>query len=257
MTIGPPTNAELTDALAWLGIDAGVRLVARGEIDPLNILVARRDGHLVGAVYAEALPGRLGVIQPARAIDDETSDVLHRAALDRLSGVRVVQAFLPEGDHDPALERVGFRRVTTVREMRRSTTVPLTAPVRLDFTRDHPALDETLVRCHVDSLDCPELNERSEPADLVTSFGESAWLAIRDGQPVGVLSIASGAITFLGVVPEHRGQGVGKAILAFGLTGNPDLSLLVDDRNLPALRLYRSAGFETVGAREVHLLFPP
>ena len=83
------------------------------------------------------------------------------------------------------------------------------------------------------------------------------WLALADDRPAGVLLLSGDELTFLGVVPEFRGRGVGRFLLDLALRQSPALSLIVDARNAPAFQLYRSAGLEVVGAREVFLYFPP
>jgi ribosomal protein S18 acetylase RimI-like enzyme len=80
---------------------------------------------------------------------------------------------------------------------------------------------------------------------------------VADDQPAGVLLLNGDELTFLGVLPERRGQGVGRHLLNRALRQTSALSLIVDARNGPAVQLYRSAGLDVVGAREVFLDFPP
>jgi ribosomal protein S18 acetylase RimI-like enzyme len=63
-------------------------------------------------------------------------------------------------------------------------------------------------------------------------------------------------LTFAGVVPDRRGRGFGRALVAAACELAPTLFLIVDVRNRPAVQLYRSAGFGIVGSREVFLWFP-
>jgi ribosomal protein S18 acetylase RimI-like enzyme len=63
---------------------------------------------------------------------------------------------------------------------------------------------------------------------------------------------------YLGVVPEARGQGLGRELVNKALwearaADAPQLTLSVDARNQPALNLYRSMGFEEYDRREVFL----
>ena len=74
MTVTPVELAELAEAFALLyGPDAGEdiehasRMVARGELNPKDVLVARCDGALVGAVVGSRLPGGTAVVWPPRA----------------------------------------------------------------------------------------------------------------------------------------------------------------------------------------------
>jgi hypothetical protein len=59
----------------------------------------------------------------------------------------------------------------------------------------------------------------------------------------------SGAIQNVGIVPHHRGRGLGRALLlaslrGFQASGIPHVSLEVTAANQPALRLYESLGFQ-------------
>ena len=65
-----------------------------------------------------------------------------------------------------------------------------------------------------------------------------------------------GEVATLGVVPEARGIGLGRALLRWGVgwlehQAAPRVTLTVDGENEGALSLYRSEGFETVRKREI------
>lgn len=60
-----------------------------------------------------------------------------------------------------------------------------------------------------------------------------------------------GAVQNVGVIPEHRGQGLGKALLlrslaGFRTTGLQRVTLEVTAANVPAVELYRHVGFQLV-----------
>jgi ribosomal-protein-alanine N-acetyltransferase len=62
-------------------------------------------------------------------------------------------------------------------------------------------------------------------------------------------------ILSIGVIPEARGRGAGRALIAAAvdrlrLRGINDLFLEVDETNLPALALYRALGFRERGRRQ-------
>ncbi len=64
-----------------------------------------------------------------------------------------------------------------------------------------------------------------------------------------------GVIGSIGLVPEYRGRGISKTILAAGLVylrsaGADYVRLEVDGENVPAIRLYQSTGFQKAG--ELH-----
>ena len=65
------------------------------------------------------------------------------------------------------------------------------------------------------------------------------------------LKLHSGSIQNIGVVPEHRGLGLGRALVVkslqgFALAGIERVVLEVTANNLTAVELYRSLGFRVV-----------
>jgi ribosomal protein S18 acetylase RimI-like enzyme len=134
-------------------------------------------------------------------------------------------------------------------------------------------LASLLERTYVDTLDCPELAGLRRSEDILEGhlnsgrFEPELWTILRfadgsrAGEPAGVCLMNStipsprlgggpGSIelVYLGLVPEARGAGAGGALLRRSLAllaGRPERSvvLAVDERNAPALALYRRAGF--------------
>jgi mycothiol synthase len=299
MTISAVEPPELAAALALLSgsdEDAGhaFRLAARGELEASDVLVARRDGAIIGAVFASRVPGGVAVVWPPRAADDGpiVEDELANAALTHVAGARVAQAFLPpeEAGRGAPLLRAGFRHVTRVWQMSLPLAATRQRPGSPGSARDlDPAAGSStatrsagasrvtvnrypdcspstfhaaLIRAHDDSLDCPELHGVLSPDEMLAGYRDSApdpsgwWLAVADNRPAGVLLLHGEQLTFLGVVPECRGRGVGRRLLDLAVERADGLTLIVDVRNVPAIRLYQSAGLEIVGAREVFLYFP-
>lgn len=88
----------------------------------------------------------------------------------------------------------------------------------------------------------------------------ATWLLVCDdsmhgtsidcGTIQGLASVLdSGAIQNVGIVPEHRGRGLGRALVQAALRGFHDcgltqISLEVTAANQPAVELYRSLGFQ-------------
>lgn len=81
------------------------------------------------------------------------------------------------------------------------------------------------------------------------------YLAELDNRIIGKVQVEHfegiGGIYGLGVLPEHRGKGYGKALLTFAITKLQedrvkDIKLQVLTENEKALTLYTSCGFETV-----------
>jgi ribosomal protein S18 acetylase RimI-like enzyme len=132
------------------------------------------------------------------------------------------------------------------------------------------AFQQTLMHTYTGSLDAPELNGVRTADETIASLQAGApdlerwWLAESDGRPVGVLLLADGLdaqaweISYVGVVPEARGKGIGQAILERAIdfatsAGRTALTLIVDARNRPALALYNALGFRKYETRQVYL----
>jgi len=87
---------------------------------------------------------------------------------------------------------------------------------------------------------------------MVVYQPESTWPASDCGTIQGVLRASGiGAIQNVGVTPEHRGQGIGRALVVQALRGFMQCGmncavLEVTAQNEAAVKLYRSLGFEVI-----------
>jgi mycothiol synthase len=263
-------------------------MLRSGEIDPTGLFVARGDGGAVrGAMLVQPLPGALGLAWPPRAEPgrDQTATEAALAAAAcgwlRSRGVKVCQSFAPETERpDMApLERAGFRRVTSVVHLRREIDPgrdpfdPRASPLTIEpFAPEAEAeFTAALLATHDGSLDCPELTGTRTPAELLDAFRGSLtmkppwWFLVRrTGEPVGVVLFEAGTepgvleLSYLGLAPAARGRGWAGWLVRFaaGLAardGNRALTLSVDARNGPALRLYHGHGFREYDRRDVYL----
>jgi ribosomal protein S18 acetylase RimI-like enzyme len=255
-------------------------LLATGEMNPAGLFVAR-DLSLRGTILVQPLPGGLGLAWPPRVEpgpdQGELEDALVAAACDwlRTRGVKVCQAFAA-GRDVPAmapLERHGFRHVTQVSHQRRDLAPDEAQPaVSLAGRFYTPALRalflRTLLATYDGTRDCPELNGTRTPDEMLDAFGDpglSRWFLAEDaGAPIGVVMLDSGAtpgsteVAYLGLIPSARGRGRGEQLVRFALreahaAGSTALTLSVDARNEPALRLYRRHGFAEYDRQVVYL----
>ncbi len=73
-------------------------MVARGELNVKDVLVARREGAIAGAVFAGRLPGGVAVVWPPRAAGDDAvvEDALTTGALSHVRGPAPVAQTLYE-----------------------------------------------------------------------------------------------------------------------------------------------------------------
>jgi ribosomal protein S18 acetylase RimI-like enzyme len=136
-------------------------------------------------------------------------------------------------------------------------------PVLVAYCDCDPAeFVDVLVRCHEESQDCPELHGIRTPVEVVAGYRDCApdtgrwWLARRENSAVGVLVLGADELVFVGVVPEHRGRGIGRGLVEAACAAVPVLSVTVDERNAPAMQLYYSVGFRAIGVRDVYFGSP-
>jgi ribosomal protein S18 acetylase RimI-like enzyme len=264
-------------------VGRAAELIRRGEMDARGLFVLRRRGAVAGVVACEPVPGAGGILWPAVSRDNraEEEDHLVRRACSwlRERGARLAQCLLePEDDRFAAgLLRNGFSRVTTLSYLcnERFGREQIHPPGRLAFSPSDQAnpgaFHDALLRTYEATLDCPEVNGVRTVEEVIQGhraqgrFDPSLWWLVREqGKTVGVMILVpneSGEeweVGYMGVVPEARRRGIGdemlrKALLEARKAGVRRVTLSVDDRNVPAWRLYRGMGFELIDKRIVFL----
>lgn len=261
---------------------------ARGDLDLSGLWVALgRGGRVEGALFTQDLPGRAaGVWAPEIRVKwgrSALATALIKTALEDLKTRDFVlaQAVLDESA-DPRsgrdLERGGMPRVAGLLSLERETAAPLAVHEPIDFSwraYDEAIDDEfraVLSTTYEGSLDMPELEGARELDDVLKGhrgtgrFDPARWrLGRLEGEPeaAAVLLITEipgrdvWEIAYLGLTPPARGRGLGLAVvrhaLALARGRASTLELAVDARNLPARRLYETAGFTLRDQRVLHL----
>lgn len=257
-------------------------LLYGGEIRAEGLLVVREGRRIGGVLLAVPLEGAAGLLLPPRVrgeADLERENLLVRAGLDflRSRGAKVVHSILPDLSSAAPLVRGGMDPITHLfyfqHDLLRLPALPNPAWQLRAFDPLNPSLfQQTLLRTYQQSLDCPELNDTRTVEEILAGHRAQGilrpdhWqLALVQEVPVGLILLCglkdepAWDLSYVGVVPERRGQGWGRALVSWGLqaakeAGVPGLHLAVDERNEPALGLYRSLGFVEVARRVVLLL---
>lgn len=132
---------------------------------------------------------------------------------------------------------------------------------------DRQVLIEALEASYLETLDCPELCGIRDMQDVVDShqatgeFSPDRWhLIFKDNEPVGCCLLSfmpasqSVELVYIGIAPPARGLGLGKSVLKhainqLGAINCKEITCAVDDRNLPAIKIYDSLGFKPFDAR--------
>ncbi len=178
-----------------------------------------------------------------------------------------------------AFERNGFNAMTELRFLERPLEHELPAssksPKRdvVVYRKSHNRLRfSNLIRqTYLGSLDCPELNHVRDAAESLRgheksgSFSTGMWRLYRiNGQDAGLLLMVNRPerqaweVLYTGVAEFARHRKLGREMLLDGLhaareVGVERMRVVVDVRNLPALRLYESLGFNEVSSRVAHI----
>lgn len=136
-----------------------------------------------------------------------------------------------------------------------ASAASLTAATRSDL--------ETLVSIR---LMCFGGKEEEARGDIERRLGEAnqqLYIAKANGKPIGMVRVAtypdSVFINGLGVLPEHRGQGIGRYILGQVVDGlveddQEPIMLEVETENRDALSLYHSSGFHEIATYRYYRL---
>ena len=265
--------------------DARVRhclqLLEAGVLDPRGVWIAREGDEILGVQICAPLAGSACLFW-LPASDNDCTDSLVHAGLDwaRSIGCKLAQA-MARPDELPftqPLVRCGFRPITRMLQFGHDLVeVAEETPAPLRYESYRPSLRAlfaaTLERTYDGALDCPELNGKRTIDEILAGHrGQGAfhpefwWLAYDGAAPVGVVMLVeapsdtSWELAYLGIVPEFRGRRLGRALslhALHALRAQPATRLLlaVDERNGPALRLYRSLGFVEFECNEVLLYF--
>ena len=155
-------------------------------------------------------------------------------------------------------------------EVRRPLALPTIQNTKLGFkqhdeisTRDWYAIIEAT---YIETLDVPELNGLRNMEHTLEGYASTqprmtqpripgTWWVIQDGSVnIGCLLLTPNddqhcELTYLGLAPSSRGLGLSRAIMDHldrwvTLHGFERMTLAVDIRNTPAIRLYQSRGFD-------------
>lgn len=245
-----------------------------------GLLVCRKANRIVGSVLCWPAPGRTAMILPPHTSPDLPSTLRLNMEMDLVDLAcatsaqfrpRMAQTLLtqPHAALEQRLQRHGFFHLTDLLLLEAAVggnhdcervTVPL------DYQCFSMEMAETfqavVAATYEESHDCPELSglrtmpEVFEGHQSQGEFDPRHWLLARRGDAwVGCLLLAdlpeclALEVTYLGVMPPARGQGVGSELVrqAFRVAkaaGAQRIALAVDERNLPARHLYANAGFQ-------------
>lgn len=281
--------AELGVSLEWMWGTMDAAASGRSRVRHCALIVPSSGRTAMAFLTAPDQGSTLGTVdEQVNEIAQCLVAATNWVRAEHVDQVHLLQALPHPDDHHivDACERAGFLRLggliylsgrigpeeratigSGARGAPAGITVRSVRPGDEGFRADGPALLRALERSYEQTLDCPELCGLRDTPDVLEShrlsgvFDPTLWfLAFQAEQPVGCALYApvrgSRAIelVYLGVAPEVRGRGLASHLLWLGMDAARrrscnEITCAVDGRNLPALRLYGSAGMSEVGRR--------
>jgi ribosomal protein S18 acetylase RimI-like enzyme len=253
-----------------------------GDSSAGSLLGAYRGWRLVGAVFSQLQAGRSGIVGLPGTFSEEPPETprsLLEAAAQRLAeeGARLIYAILEretEAEVD-LLCQTGFQHLAHLLYLvaPESEYPPVRPESLLEFEpyslASHHRLARVVEATYQQTMDCPGLETVRTVDDVLAGyrqmgvFDPSRWLIVRHaGGDVGCLLLTDHPrhqnleLVYMGVVPAERGKQWGYQIARHAQwiarqVGRRRVVLAVDEANLPALKLYRQAGFEAWERRSV------
>jgi mycothiol synthase len=261
----PASDGRVVDFLSYA--------LGRG-IAVTDTWVAGRGSRMSVATLPMVSPGRtMLMLLPGHTSDPEASVMLTNAICGHYGarGTALAQVLLDEGA--PVVEllanRCQFVWLADLIYLQSDLHRPPAVDPAIDWVsysvRSHKRFADAILKTYEESLDCPQLNGVRDVEDIIAGhkaageFRPDLWqLAVdADGSVLGVAVLApmqkSGflEVVYLGVCPEKRGRGIGKIlfhrVMSLALqNGLRHLTLAVDAKNTPALRLYYGCGMKRV-----------
>lgn len=260
-------------------LDTLSRLVSRpAAAEELVVFEASDGGRRTGVALAQLLAGKAALVWPIRAADPTLALDLLSLLIEQLRArsIIVAQALTaPEQREEYQLFRdAQFFDGGELLYMAAIADAFLDKPPSSEIAYevvapDNRELAQTIAATYQGSLDCPLVDGWREIEDVLAGYAATGtyrpglWrLLRRGGETLGCLILSDfpehgqGELTYLGIHPNYRGQGLGLAATRWLLHFARDIGwqqvlLAVDANNRPAVEIYSAAGFEEVATRRL------
>lgn len=276
---GSPRSAEQTHAQAVLNYLSACEIAWEG-------FQMRRRGKTTGVFFAMLPPGKTAVVLlacPGRkgvTDADQTTVTLEGMAALARRRLYYAQALLEPDDaaRRSLLGRLRYKYLSSLHYLERDALYPWADPPATDRgewvaygPQTHDRFAATIQGTYGQSLDCPRLNGL-RPIEAVMAghraagrFDPRLWQLVRvDGRDAGCILLAQLThgplveVVYMGVRPEFRGRRIGDLLLRRALeltrqSSAKQLTLVVDERNEPARRVYERFGFKQLTVRDAYL----
>jgi ribosomal protein S18 acetylase RimI-like enzyme len=246
-------------------------VLAEGAAEPPYSFLSYTDGALIGFLTIEGLGDdeaeATGMVHPGHRRQGVFRALVEAAlAACRDAGTPTLVLYVDSRSPaaGPSLAALGATRAFSESKMRLADQASMAAApgsldIRLATAGDLPAIAAILA-------DDMAADAQAVQAAVARNMGNPAYryyIARLEGDPVGTLNVQSydGDKYIYGFVvrQQYRGRGLGREILAHTLRdlagdGGQPVYLEVEPDNTPAVRLYRSLGFETLATYDYYRL---
>ncbi|MEW4562629.1 GNAT family N-acetyltransferase [Bremerella sp. JC770] len=257
----------------------------QGKISFDGLMTATRGNRVVSSIWCLSQPGRIGAIWGPGILADEADSTAHlliRQAIQfaKQRDCHLLQSLVGQENRAAGnlLVSSGFQSITLLSHLEAVAEDVQAEPPRSDlkFRRCQDFRSEafrTLVSQTYDSsLDCPELDGMRDVEDVLAGYYATShqstynWYTLEnDNEMMGVIITAHHSETqqleliYFGLTPRFRKLGLGSEMIRFVLQlaqflGCRSTITGVDQRNTPAMALYRHFGFEQFDSKELLLL---
>ncbi|MBA2116046.1 GNAT family N-acetyltransferase [Bremerella alba] len=257
----------------------------QGKISFDGLMTATRGNRVVASIWCLIQPGKIGSVWGPGILSEEsdsTADLLVRKAIQfgKQHGCHLLQSLV--GQENPTagklLVRSGFQSITLLSHLEALTEDVHAEPPRgdLQFQRcddfQSEAFRSLIAQTYDNSLDCPELDGLRDVEDVLDGYYATSglstdhWYTLEHGsETIGVVITAHHVepqqleLIYFGLTPRFRRMGLGSEMIRFVLElaqsmGCRSTITGADQRNTPAMALYREFGFQQAEAKELYLL---
>ncbi len=280
--------ARLIDRSGWAAPEAEERVrtleeyVAKRGLTLDHCLLAVQADHIEAVCLCLDSPGRTSniLLSPGLTRDSwrPTAVEMVNRGVDEAAtrGVQLVQGMVvPEWAEEGLIySAAGFRHLAQLIYMQANVYADDHAPPHnLTWvtygSETHAMFARVVEETYQNSLDCGSLNGIRHIEDILAShqatgqFDPQVWqIGMQQNEPVGTVLLGfieeqpAYELAYMGCLPPWRGRGYGSSLLAqaFSLArarGVVSMNVSVDEKNLPARKLYESFGFREVMRRDV------
>jgi len=258
-----------------------IQSTAQRRIDLAQTWVAESHGKLVWAALPVLNPGKTLLLLTGSNIPDSAFPAAAQLVTELCDyfgqhEVHLAQALF-EPEHAQARQLftdLGFTQVAELIYLqgyvpRIAKSPPLPQKMRfIEYSpQNHALFADGILQSYRDSLDCPALSGLRDIEDIIAGHratGEHVpgmWqLIMEDDKPRGVLLLSriphtdAVELVYLGLSVPARGKGLGTVLMQQAMhlivaDHRRSLTLAVDSKNEPALRLYFRHGMQRIAAR--------